>query len=130
MGWLDESTIKATSDCLRPSVHLFVHPFIHSLGHSATDSFSSYLLSAREVQALSLGVISLWLFSRSSVELELPRPCLAVVLCVACGYSQAGVDSPSLRKTHTDFRLCAGVPWLLPCKYLSPGARSVQEYKL
>lgn len=51
------------------------------------------------MHALSLGVISLWLFSKSSLELALPRPCVDGVLCVVWNCSQTGVDSPSLRKT-------------------------------
>lgn len=89
-----------------------------------------YLLSARYVQALSRGVISVWLFSRSSVELEHPSPCLDMVLCVAWSHSQAGVDGPSLWKTHTDFRLWAGTPGLLSFKYLPLHIHSAQECKL
>lgn len=73
MRWLDESTIKSASNYLPPSTHLSVHQFIHSLVYSAIYSFHGRLLSTH-VQALTLCVILVWLFSRFSVKLELPNP--------------------------------------------------------
>ena len=83
-----------SSQLITHLLHLFICFSVHSFIHFALSHLFIWpLVNNHYLQALRAGVIPVWLFSDSSVKLELPSPWLEILLHVTWTHSQADVDN-------------------------------------